>query len=231
MSLSFGTDGVRGAANTELTAEYALAFGRAVARVLRPDRVVVGRDTRISGSMLEAAVCAGLCAEGMDVGLLGVCPTPAVAWACAVRGAAGVMISASHNPYGDNGLKVFSPGGLKLTDAQEAAFTAVLETLLSDGPGPGGVDVGAVGSDPAAIDGYADAVVASLEGRSLAGLSAGAMMPLSIAMVGDTVPLKDRQVALSRLVACGITGQIAGGANLIAFTTGRGSMFGAKPVP
>jgi len=82
MTLTFGTDGVRGAANTELTAEYALAFGRALARVLTPGEVVVGRDTRESGPMLEGAVSAGLSAEGVDVRLIGVCPTPAVARAC-----------------------------------------------------------------------------------------------------------------------------------------------------
>ncbi|MEZ5235851.1 MAG: hypothetical protein R2749_24625 [Acidimicrobiales bacterium] len=132
----FGTDGVRGAANSELTAEYALAFGRAVARVLHPTDVYVGRDPRRSGPMFEGALCAGLVAEGVTVHLLGVCPTPAVAWASATTGRPGVMISASHNPFGDNGLKVFSAGGLKLSDAEQAAFEPVLAELLDGAPPP-----------------------------------------------------------------------------------------------
>lgn len=173
----FGTDGVRGVANSELTAEYALAFGRAVARVLVPSDVFVGRDTRRSGPMFEGALCAGLTAEGVDVHLLGVCPTPAVAWACATTGRPGVMISASHNPFADNGLKVFSAGGLKLSDSEQAAFEAVLDALLDPAAEPPAgpaasasiPPVGAVHPEPSLVAGYADAVMASIEGRRLDG--------------------------------------------------------------
>src|SRR5690349_8576973 len=99
MTLRFGTDGVRGVANAELTPELVTALGRAAARTLGAGRFVVGRDPRLSGPMLEAALVAGLTAEGADVALLGVVPTPAVAWASATLGDAGAMISASHNPY------------------------------------------------------------------------------------------------------------------------------------
>jgi len=215
MSLSFGTDGVRGAANTELTAEYALAFGRALARVLRPERVVVGRDTRISGPMLEGAVCAGLSAEGVAVDVLGVCPTPAVAWACAARSTAGLMISASHNPYGDNGLKVFSSGGLKLTDAQEADFTPVLDRVLAGDLGAASSAVGPVTADPSVLDGYAGAVAASIEGRSLDGLSivvdcangaASAVAPALLRRLGArVVSLSDRPDGTNINAGCGST--------------------------
>ncbi|MEZ5264917.1 MAG: phosphoglucosamine mutase [Acidimicrobiales bacterium] len=169
----FGTDGVRGAANSELTAEYALAFGRAVARVLHPTDVYVGRDPRRSGPMFEGALCAGLVAEGVTVHLLGVCPTPAVAWASATTGRPGVMISASHNPFGDNGLKVFSAGGLKLSDAEQAAFEPVLAELLDGAPParpPAAVPaVAPVLGDTSVVAGYAASVAASIEGRRLDG--------------------------------------------------------------
>src|SRR3954447_14409045 len=102
MTLRFGTDGVRGVANLDLTPELVVAFGRAAARVLGDVRFFVGRDTRISGPALEAALAAGLAAEGVTVGALGVVPTPVVAWAAAHDHAAGAMISASHNRYPDN---------------------------------------------------------------------------------------------------------------------------------
>ena len=113
----FGTDGVRGEANRELTPEVALALGRAAAELLsdrssgRP-RVVIGRDTRQSGPMLEAALVAGYTACGVDVELLGEVPTPAVAWVSAVEAVPAAVISASHNPFGDNGIKFFAAGGL-----------------------------------------------------------------------------------------------------------------------
>ena len=111
MTLRFGTDGVRGVANVELTSELVTALGRAAARVLgREEPFVVGRDTRRSGPMLEAALVAGLCAEGADVLLAGVLPTPGVAHAARERGAPAAVISASHNPFGDNGIKLFAPG-------------------------------------------------------------------------------------------------------------------------
>ena len=115
--LRFGTDGVRGVANTELTPEFALSLGRAAARVLGGSAFVVGRDTRRSGPLLSAAFCAGLMSEGIDVIDLGVLPTPGVAWVSAHLGVPAAMISASHNPYADNGIKLFSAGGRKLRPA------------------------------------------------------------------------------------------------------------------
>ncbi len=168
----FGTDGVRGVANQELTVEVALAIGRAAVRVLPSDRVVIGRDTRRSGPMLEAAVAAGVNAEGADALLLGVVPTPAGAAVSARDGVTGIMISASHNRFADNGLKVFAPGGRKLSDDEQAAVEAAIAELLAPGPHPGptGGDVGGVVTDPTAVEHYVASVLAALEGRRLDGL-------------------------------------------------------------
>ena len=173
MSLSFGTDGVRGVANRELTPELALALGRATARVLGPTpSVVVGRDTRRSGPMLEAAFVAGLASEGVDALLLGVAPTPAVAWVSADAGIPGAVISASHNPFADNGIKLFAAGGRKLADEVEAAVEAVMAEVLQLGPSdpPTGADVGSVLAIPDHVDAWLAAVAGSLEGRRLDGL-------------------------------------------------------------
>ncbi len=131
MAPRFGTDGIRGIAGTELTTELVRALGVAAARALGTAMpFLVARDTRESGPMLERALAEGITAAGGDVQLLGVLPTPGLAAACAQTGAAGVMISASHNPYSDNGVKLFEPGGRKLRDATEAAVEAALATLL-----------------------------------------------------------------------------------------------------
>ena len=162
----FGTDGVRGVANAELTPEIALALGRAAAEVLGSERVVVGRDTRRSGPLLEAALVAGFAASGVDVTLLGVVPTPAVAWVAARLSAAGAVISASHNPFADNGIKLFAPGGTKLDPSAESAVEARLHQLL-DGPpaaGPTGAGVGTVTLSDAAR-GWADSVASSTDVR------------------------------------------------------------------
>ena len=118
----FGTDGVRGVANRELTPELAVLIGRALGAGLPGHRrVVIGRDTRRSGPMLEAALAAGLAAAGADVVLVGVLPTPAIAETVPALGAAaGAVISASHNPFADNGIKLIGPDGFKLADAEEA---------------------------------------------------------------------------------------------------------------
>jgi phosphoglucosamine mutase len=127
----FGTDGIRGEANVELTPELALRLGRAAVRSLPGhSRFVVGRDTRESGPMLESALVAGLLAEGAEVLLAGVIPTPAVAFLTEdLEAAAGVVISASHNPYLDNGIKFFGPGGVKLPDDTEKAIEAEFKGL------------------------------------------------------------------------------------------------------
>ena len=130
----FGTDGVRGRANTyPMTAEMALKLGAAAGRYFRRDgstahRVVIGKDTRLSGYMLENALTAGLTSTGMNVLLLGPVPTPAVGFLTrSMRADLGVMISASHNPHHDNGIKFFGPDGFKLSDAAEAEIEAMLD--------------------------------------------------------------------------------------------------------
>ncbi|MEM7340998.1 MAG: phosphoglucosamine mutase [Actinomycetota bacterium] len=177
MAPRFGTDGVRGVANIELTTDVALALGRAAARVLGADRFVVGRDTRRSGPMLEAALVAGLCAEGATVELLGVVPTPAVAWTAAAQSAAGAMISASHNPFADNGIKLFAAGGVKLADAVEADIEAVYTGLLVGDANaavelPHGAAVGTViGGGDSSVDGWVQSVCGSIDGRTLSELT------------------------------------------------------------
>ena len=141
----FGTDGVRGVANQDLTPDLVLALGRAAGSVLAPNGgwVVVGRDTRLSGPMLEAALVAGLTAAGADVLLTGVIPTPAVSFLCRDVGrVGGAVISASHNPVPDNGVKFFSDTGYKITAGTEDA----IEDLLVEpgGARPTGSDVGSV---------------------------------------------------------------------------------------
>ena len=130
----FGTDGVRGRANIyPMTAEIALKLGAAAGRYFRSDgstahRVVIGKDTRLSGYMLENALTAGLTSTGMNVLLLGPVPTPAVGFLTrSMRADLGVMISASHNPHHDNGIKFFGPDGFKLSDAAEAEIEAMVE--------------------------------------------------------------------------------------------------------
>lgn len=124
----FGTDGVRGRAIVEITPEYVLALGRAVARVLNPGRLLIAHDPRLSGPILEAAFAAGAAAEGVEVHLLGMLPTPAVAALSAVEGVPGVVVTASHNGYRDNGVKVFAAGGLKVSDADQRAIEADVAT-------------------------------------------------------------------------------------------------------
>lgn len=135
MKKYFGTDGVRGAANLDLTPELALKLGRVAVRALPGEsRFVVGRDTRESGPMLEAALVAGLLSEGAEVLLAGVIPTPAVAFLTEeLEADAGVVISASHNPYTDNGIKFFGPGGVKLPDETEKAIEKEFEALEEGG--------------------------------------------------------------------------------------------------
>ncbi len=129
----FGTDGIRGEANRDLTPEMALAAGRAIVRALgrKNPLIVVGRDTRMSGKMLEEALVAGILSEGANVYICGVLPTPAIAFISEDIGAsAGIVISASHNPYRDNGIKVFGPGGYKLSDKVESEIEAHFEAIL-----------------------------------------------------------------------------------------------------
>jgi phosphoglucosamine mutase len=135
MTKLFGTDGIRGIANVApMTVESALAIGRATAYICRRHdkrhRIVIGKDTRLSGYMIENALTAGICSMGVDVLLLGPLPTPGIAFTtCSMRADAGIVISASHNPYQDNGIKIFSGSGFKLSDEDEAE----IEMLVSSG--------------------------------------------------------------------------------------------------
>lgn len=175
MANLFGTDGVRGLANGVLTAELALDLSVAAARVLA-DRgefsghrplAVVGRDTRISGQFLEAAVVAGLASAGVDVLLLGVLPTPGVAYLTGSLGAdLGVVLSASHNAMPDNGIKFLARGGVKLDDAIEDAIEACLH---EEWQRPTGGDVGRVTVHETAVQEYVDHLVSTTT-KPLAGL-------------------------------------------------------------
>jgi phosphoglucosamine mutase len=173
MALRFGTDGVRGVANEELTVELVTALGRAAARVLGTDEpFVLGRDTRRSGPMLEAAMVAGLCAEGADVLHVWVLPTPGVAYVARQRGAPGAVVSASHNLFPDNGVKLLAPGGRKLTEPLEHAIEQELRSLAVEMPEPGpvGVGVGVSTEHRDALDDYVTFLVDSIQGRYLTGL-------------------------------------------------------------
>jgi phosphoglucosamine mutase len=147
MGKYFGTDGVRGIANSELTPEFAFKLGRFGGFVLTKDKerpkVLIGRDTRISGHMLEGALVAGLLSIGAEVMRLGVISTPGVAYLTKAMGAqAGVMISASHNPVQDNGIKFFGPDGFKLSDEQELEIEALIDMPVDELPRPIGADLG-----------------------------------------------------------------------------------------
>ncbi|HEY0396287.1 MAG TPA: phosphoglucosamine mutase [Candidatus Elarobacter sp.] len=166
MGKHFGTDGVRGVANRDLTPELAFDIGRAGAAVLAHDQpmdkpIVVGRDTRLSGPMLEGALVAGIASTGRNVLLLGIVPTPAVAAITAsIEAAAGVMISASHNPIEDNGIKFFAADGFKLSDAVESEIEALIDA--HEGlPRPTGLDIGIVSHTRGLIDNYFAKVVAA----------------------------------------------------------------------
>lgn len=152
MGKYFGTDGVRGVANSELTAELAYRLGRAGGYVLskhlpegEQPKVLIGRDTRISGHMLEGALIAGLLSIGAEVMRLGVISTPGVAYLTkSLDATAGVMISASHNPVADNGIKFFGSDGFKLDDATEEEIEAILDAAEDQLPRPTGKDLGFV---------------------------------------------------------------------------------------
>ena len=169
MGRLFGTDGVRGLANREVTAELAVDLAVAAAHVLsdsgefaghRP-KAVVGRDTRASGEFLQAAVVAGLASAGVDVTVVDVLPTPGVAWLTASSGAdLGVMLSASHNPMPDNGIKFFARGGTKLDDAVE---DAIEQRLGEAWDRPIGIDVGRIVYDHTAQDRYVEHIVSTVD--------------------------------------------------------------------
>lgn len=165
MSRLFGTDGVRGIANSELTPQMVFTIGRAQGAYLRKmlgrrPRVAVGRDTRISGELLEAAYCAGICSSGADVTVLGVIPTPGAAWYAAEKNFdGGAVISASHNPVRDNGIKLLGRGGMKLADDEEDALEALAANADSIEK-PSGSDVGRIfHCEKEAVDAYIEHLV------------------------------------------------------------------------
>lgn len=179
MGRLFGTDGVRGIANKDLTPELAFLLGRAGAYVLAHRRgvanggrlrVVIGRDTRVSGQMLEAAMVAGMTSVGVDVIQLGILPTPAVAFMTRHLGVdAGVMISASHNPVEDNGIKFFLSDGFKLPDEVEDEIEELVLKAQQGGdcsddlPRPVGLEVGRVENYPQAIDEYVEFLAGTVD--------------------------------------------------------------------
>jgi phosphoglucosamine mutase len=197
----FGTDGIRGLANVDLTAELALDVAVAAAHILveslgdknkRP-RAIVGQDSRASGEFLEAAVVAGLTSAGVDVYRVGVLPTPAIAFLVAETGAdLGVMISASHNPAPDNGIKLFARGGEKLADSLEAAIEARMGEPWQR---PTGAHVGRVIEDAGAREKYIAHLLSSVD-ISLAGIkvvvdcangAASFVAPIALEKAGATV--------------------------------------------
>lgn len=176
MSRLFGTDGVRGVANVDLTADLALELSVAAAHVLgesgafdgRRAVAIVGRDTRISGEFLQAAVMSGLASAGVDVIDVGVIPTPGLAHLVETRAVdLGVMLSASHNPMPDNGIKFFQHGGVKLDDSIE---DDIQQRLNTDWQRPTGRGVGHIRRDDGLLDSYIDHLVSSLGDQGLEGL-------------------------------------------------------------
>ncbi|MDX1932475.1 MAG: phosphoglucosamine mutase [Capsulimonadales bacterium] len=171
----FGTDGVRGIANTELPPTLAMALGAAAAHVFREHAsarctVVLGRDPRLSGDLLEAALTAGLLSQGVDVLSVGVVPTPGVACITRKRNAvAGIVVSASHNPMADNGIKFFGPDGKKLPDATEAEIERAI-TDWQERPRPAGAEVGRLTRTDAPVDDYLAELTASMGETDLRGL-------------------------------------------------------------
>jgi len=215
----FGTDGVRGVANRDLTPELVCQLGRAGAHILsrtttRPT-ITVGRDTRISGEMLQAALTAGLCSVGANVINLGILPTPALAYLTKALGAsAGVMISASHNPFSDNGIKFFAANGYKLPDAVETEIEKLTVAGADHLPRTTGSGIGQVENRPEAIEIYLESLKRSVN-ISLAGVkvvvdcangAASAVAPRLLETLGMQVfPLHDIPDGININSGCGST--------------------------
>jgi phosphoglucosamine mutase len=167
MAPRFGTDGIRGVAGVELTPELALFLGRAAARIVPGSPFLLGRDTRQSGTMIQSALAAGIAAEGVDVVDAGVIPTPGLAWLAADRGVPAAMVSASHNPFDDNGIKLLGAGGTKLPTRLEVAIQDELDRLGSAGArpeGPAAKRLGELRSDSEALWQYAEHLEGVVEG-------------------------------------------------------------------
>ena len=214
----FGTDGIRGVANADLTPEFTLGLGRALVRTLREvgharPHVVVGRDPRASGEMLEAALVAGITSAGGDVTAVGWLPTPAVAHLTVELGAhSGAMISASHNPVPDNGIKFFGPDGYKLTDAEEDRVEELLQRIDSDRPV--GDAIGRMRLEPQLVERYVDHLAATVT-DDLAGMrvvvdcangAASAVAPALLRRLGcDVVAIHAEPNGLNINADCGST--------------------------
>ncbi len=171
MGRLFGTDGVRGVANQTLTPEVAFGLGRAAGAYFKGEsnvrpRIIIGRDTRLSGEMLEAALAAGITSVGVDVVRIGILPTPGVAFLCRkMEVSAGVMISASHNPVEDNGIKFFDQKGFKLTDAVEDEIEALYRNQLNQIQRPVGTEVGRIYDDYDAVQRYEEFLLSTVSCR------------------------------------------------------------------
>lgn len=218
MGVMFGTDGVRGVANKELTPELALKLGRAGAYVLTRGtgntRLVIGRDTRISGDMLEAALIAGICSAGVDVLNVGVLPTPAIAHLTGTLNASGgVVISASHNPVADNGIKFFGPSGYKLSDRIEEEIESLVNAPEAI-PAPVGAGVGRCHVIADAADRYVQfllgAVTTDLQGLKVvvdcANGAAYRVAPRVLRELGaEVIPINNTPDGVNINDACGST--------------------------
>lgn len=172
MTRLFGTDGIRGQANSVLTPELALGIGRAAAVCLGGkggNKIIIGRDPRLSGQMLENALASGIVSAGLDVCLAGIITTPGLAWLAKNTGSAAAMISASHNPMADNGLKFFNSQGFKLEDSQEQAIEELYYSGLKGLPRPVGANIGRVFRDESLILKYRDYLLTTVE-KPLTGL-------------------------------------------------------------
>lgn len=237
MARLFGTDGIRGVANRTLTPELAFGIGRAAGEYFKRDRkdnrprIIIGRDTRLSGEMLEAALAAGITSVGIDVVRIGIIPTPGVAFLCRkMNVTAGVMISASHNPVEDNGIKFFDKQGFKLTDAAEDEIENLYRNSLDQIERPVGAEVGRIYDDPEAVKLYEDFLTASIDQR-LDGLrivvdcgfgAAYYLAPQVLRRLGaEVIALHDRDDGSRINVNCGSTHPailqkevLAAGANL-----------------
>ncbi|WP_309118208.1 phosphoglucosamine mutase [Paenibacillus sp.] len=227
MGTYFGTDGIRGAANTELSPELAFRVGRFGGYVLTRERqggrprIVIGKDTRISGDMLEAALVAGLLSIGADVLQAGVIPTPGVAYLTKTYHAdAGIMISASHNPLGDNGIKLFGADGFKLSDRLEAEIEAFLaadsgaDRAIGLAPRPVGSDIGTLLFFPEGAQQYVSHLRSTARHRfdglrvaiDCANGAASMLAPrLFEALGAETIPLANEPNGLNINEGCGST--------------------------
>ena len=219
MARLFGTDGVRGIANAHLNAELAYKLGRAAAqyfgREVKSPKIIIGRDTRLSGTMLESALAAGICSAGGNAHLLGVIPTPAVSYLTEKLGAsAGVVISASHNPFEDNGIKFFAKTGFKLPDAVEDEIEAIVNQPIDYTKTLTGSSVGRVIQEPDMAMEYIQHIVACADTK-LNGLKVamdcanGAnsqVAPAILRLLGaQVIPIYDQPNGININNGCGST--------------------------